>query len=89
MILKQNFYDRSYQEYHALTSIKNYLGERWGFQYAFMNFYTCWLIFPAIGGMVCQCYIIYTGNWFSLISFLYSIIVSIWMTFLQEFWKRK
>jgi hypothetical protein len=31
MILKQNFVDLSFQEYHALTTIKNYLGERWGF----------------------------------------------------------
>ena len=31
MILKQNFIDLYFQEYHAITTIKNYLGERWGF----------------------------------------------------------
>jgi len=31
MILKQNFKDTNFQEYHAITTIKNYFGERWGF----------------------------------------------------------
>jgi hypothetical protein len=30
-MIKQNYWDISPQEYGALTSIKNYLGERWGF----------------------------------------------------------
>jgi len=89
MILKQNYIDLHFQEYHAVTSIKNYLGERWGFQYAFMNFYTCWLIIPAMAGTICQLIIVSTSNWFSLYSFLYSILVSFWLTFFQEFWKRK
>lgn len=46
--IKQNFYDNGYQEYHAITAIKNYLGERWGFQYAFMYYYTAWLIIPSV-----------------------------------------
>jgi hypothetical protein len=29
--LIHNFIDNYYQEYHAITAIKNYLGERWGF----------------------------------------------------------
>ena len=55
-VLKQNFVDHKAQKYDALTSTKNYLGERWGFQYAFMNFYTSWLILPAVFGFMCSWY---------------------------------
>lgn len=53
-IIKQNFLDHKYQEYNAATSIKNYLGERWGFIYAFKYFYTSWLLIPAVMGIFCS-----------------------------------
>lgn len=52
-VLQQNFIDFKNQDYQALTSLKNYLGERWGFQYAFNYFFTCWLILPVIVALPC------------------------------------
>lgn len=33
---KQSFRDDKPQTYYALTALKNYLGERWGFHFAFL-----------------------------------------------------
>ena len=52
-IFKNHFNDLKMQEYRGLTSTKNYFGERWGFQYAFMEFYTAWLIIPAVLSVPC------------------------------------
>lgn len=79
--LSQNYYDGDYQEYHALTAIKNYLGERWGFQYAFMYFYTSWLITPAVGGFICFLWQIKTSESINLMSFSFSILITFWMTY--------
>lgn len=72
-----------------MTAIKNYFGERWGFQYAFMNFYTTWLLLPSLGGVACTWYQFQTGTFITLWSFAFSIFIAIWMTLFQERWKRK
>ena len=72
-----------------MTAIKNYFGERWGFQYAFMNFYTTWLLLPSLGGVACTWYQFQTGTFITLWSFAFSIFIAFWMTIFQERWKRK
>ena len=79
-MLKLNFIDHRYQEFHAISSIKNYLGERWGFQYAFSQFYTAWLVIPATLGLICTLYQIFTNDHITLWSFAYAICMSFWIT---------
>lgn len=86
---KQYFIDNRPQQYFAITAIKNYFGERWGFQYAFMDFYTTWLFVPSFFGFLVTIKMYTTKQDFSLWNFWYSILVSIWITFFEEFWKRK
>jgi hypothetical protein len=42
--------------FSELSSIKNYFGEKIAFYYAWMTYYTVWLIFPAIGGLAITIY---------------------------------
>ena len=88
-MLKFNFIDWKPNEYHAFTAIKNYLGERWGFIYAFKNFYTTCLILPAIYGGLCTLYVMQTGNYITLQSYGFAIFMMIWITLFQEKWIRK
>ena len=86
--LKQNLWDFSPQEYGALTSIKNYLGERWGFQYAFMNFYTSNLMFPALVGLPIFIFMLIHDD-MRISQFLLAVLICFWMTIFIEKWKRK
>ena len=86
--LVQNFWDRSPQEYHAITAIKNYFGERIGFHYAFMTFYNCWLIVPSIGSLIYGLF--YLLKWETqFAAFCFSLGICLWMTMFYERWKRK
>lgn len=53
-MIEQNIRDDKKQTYNALTTIKNYIGEKYAFQYAFLYFYTTWLSIPSFFGVICQ-----------------------------------
>lgn len=77
------------EEFNALNALKNYLGERHGFLYAFKNYYTAWLTIPALLGILLTIESLMTGEYISLHSYLFGIFMSLWITMLIEFWKRK
>jgi hypothetical protein len=79
-MIKMTFTDYKYQEYHAFTAVKNYLGERWGFQYAFYTYYTTYLSIPSVFGLICTWYQYQTGQWITLWSFAYAMLMSLWIT---------
>lgn len=43
-------------QFVQLISIKNYYGEKIAFEQAFTQFYTCWLIYPAVIGLAVTIY---------------------------------
>eukprot|EP00347_Sterkiella_histriomuscorum_P016772 403351910 len=75
-------------EYIELSSIKNYFGEKTGFYFAWMSFYTSWILIPAILGFILTIYqIIFTVD--NIFTSLYSLLVCIWVTIFIERWRRK
>jgi anoctamin-10 len=58
------------------------------FHFAWMSFYTTWLIIPAIGGIIITIYHIIEGV-DSTFNTLYALLVCIWVTVFIERWKRK
>jgi len=54
-----------------------------------MDFYTVWLIIPSIFGVACTAYQFQTGEFITLWSFGFSVLMSFWVTLFQERWKRK
>lgn len=87
-LMWQFFKEGSHYDYNELSAIKNYFGEKIGFHYAWVSFYTAWLIIPVIGGIAITIYQIITGVDTSLTS-LYSLLICIWVTIFIERWKRK
>jgi len=74
-----------------LDHVRSYLGEQIGFYFAWLSFYTKWLIFPAIVGLIC-----FIGNFAvapdTLDSFfvpIYCVILGLWVTLFMEAWKRR
>lgn len=77
------------EEFNAINALKNYFGERQGFLYAFKNYYTAWLTVPALLGIVLTVESFISGEYISLLSYAFAIFMSLWITMLIEFWKRK
>ena len=92
-LMKQMLTESQKMDYTQLIAIKNYFGEKVAFEYAFQTFYTCWLIYPAIGGIIVSLYqlYLYKGgfNEGTLYTFLYSALNSIWISIFIERWRRK
>jgi hypothetical protein len=88
-IIKQNIIQTNAVDFVQLTAIKNYFGEKVGFMYAFVNFYTMWLINPAILGLMVTFRQYQIGSLITLWSFVYALVISIWITVFIEFWKRQ
>jgi hypothetical protein len=76
-------------QFSELSAIKNYFGEKVGFYYAYMSYYTAWLMIPAIPGLAIVIYQSRTGNQDTIFSSLYALLVCIWVTIFIERWKRK
>mmetsp|Transcript_30563 Transcript_30563/g.30004 ORF Transcript_30563/g.30004 Transcript_30563/m.30004 type:complete len:524 (-) Transcript_30563:1445-3016(-) len=71
-----------------LSAYKNYFGEKLAFILAFKVFFTTWMIFPSICGLIISIYQFVAGVDTIYTSF-YAIVISIWMTVFIERWKRK
>ncbi len=75
-------------QFSDISSIKNYFGEKTGFYYAWMSFYTSWLILPAILALMLSIYQnIFTVD--TIFVTIYSLIICLWVTIFIERWKRK
>ncbi|KAK1931660.1 Anoctamin-10 [Phytophthora citrophthora] len=85
--LEQFFLERKSHQYEMLWPLLTYFGEKHAFYYAFMTFYTVWLLPIALIGVACQ--FLWLANDVSFVSPLFAIVVSIWATLMVERWKRK
>ena len=81
-----------------LNVIKDYYGEKMGFYFAWLIHYTGWLIPPMIIGLIFGLSFLLNGltsedkpdNWMNHpASFLYGIVIMIWVTLFNESWIRK
>ena len=50
-LIRTFIFEGNNHRYTELGAIKNYFGEKVGFQYAWMSFYTVWLTLPAAAGI--------------------------------------
>lgn len=79
-----------------LNLIKNYYGEKYAFEFAFLIHYQAWLVIPSFLGVVLICYQLF--RWFRSESIavaldtpwnaIYGIFCVFWATVLVESWKR-
>ena len=82
-------------DYFQLTSINHYFGEKIAFEYAFMSFYSCWMVYPGAFGAVITGYQIYlrifseSQSTITLWAFFYAALISIWVSVFIERWRRK
>jgi hypothetical protein len=88
----------SYTKYfEPINMIKNYYGEKYAFEYAFLIHYAAWLLIPGFLGLmvVIQMFrrFYQTGNFTDAIDTdmngLFGIVLSIWATCFLESWRRK
>lgn len=81
--------------FQPLLEIKNYFGEEIAFYFAWLGFYTLWLLFASIVGIII--FIFWLADKFGpnngSISLwpviIYSIFLAIWSTLFLEYWKRR
>ena len=96
--LIKNFYTPRWVKYiQPLNMIKNYYGEKFAFQFAFLLHYECWLVIPSIGGLLviirmAQEYY-QSGNSDEALDTdangILGLSLAIWATCFFESWKRK
>ena len=79
----------SFVDYVQLTAIKNYFGEKVGFIYAFVYFYTIALSIPAFLGALASLRQYQIDSLITLWSFAYALVISVWITVFIEIWKRQ
>jgi hypothetical protein len=79
--------ERRTHQYEMLWPILTYFGEKHAFYYAFVTFYTAWLLLIAVPGALCQ--LLWLADSLHFVTPLFAVVVSIWATLLVERWKRK
>jgi anoctamin-8 len=72
-----------------LDNIAEYFGENIAFYFAFMAFYTRWLVFPSILGVILFIIQIQSGQFDHWLCAPYAIILMVWICFLLVFWRQK
>lgn len=82
-----------------LNFIANYYGENMAFYFAWLHFYTSWLLIIAVPGLILfiyQMYLIINQYLNDLpysidtpYNFIYCILMAVWSTVLMEVWKRR
>ncbi|KAE8889728.1 hypothetical protein PF005_g271 [Phytophthora fragariae] len=85
--LEQFVFERKRHQYEMLWPLLTYFGEKHAFYYAFVTFYTVWLLPMALVGAICQ--LLWLVDGVSFVPPLFAIVVSIWATLMVERWKRK
>ena len=83
--------------FEPLNMIKNYYGEKYAFEYAFLIHYSAWLLIPGVVGclvVIKMVYSYYKTRTFSDsidtdMNGLFGIFLSIWATCFLESWRRK
>jgi anoctamin-10/anoctamin-7 len=85
---------RPYEQ--PLTDIKDYFGERVGLYFAWLGFYTKWLMIPAFFGTIVQIWSLSVASGEKgeeydpdiAVASVYGLMITIWCTLFTEFWKR-
>lgn len=72
-----------------LDNIAEYYGEGVAFYFAFLAFYTRWLIIPSIIGFVVFCIQMSTGRLDNYYCVPYAIMIMLWASFMLVFWRQK
>ena len=72
-----------------LDSIAEYFGEHIAFYFAYMAFYTRWLVFPSILGVIVFIVQMYENRLDHWLCPIYAIVVMIWACFMLAFWRQK
>ena len=72
-----------------LDRIASYFGEGIAFYFAWLEFYTQWLIIPAICGALLFVGQLYYGEIDIAYAPLFSLSIALWAILLLEFWKRR
>ncbi|GMF10309.1 unnamed protein product [Phytophthora lilii] len=85
--LEQFMFERKRHQYEMLWPLLTYFGEKHAFYYAFVTFYTVWLLPMALLGVTCQ--LLWLAESVNYVPPLFAIVVSIWATLMVERWKRK
>ena len=75
--------------FESLTCLRQYLGEKIAYYFAWKSFLTCSYAITAIPGLLLQLYIWATGSWTSALLALWVILNLIWNSVIIEIWKRK
>mmetsp|Transcript_28020 Transcript_28020/g.42372 ORF Transcript_28020/g.42372 Transcript_28020/m.42372 type:complete len:133 (-) Transcript_28020:1885-2283(-) len=96
--LLRGFLFGTYKKYmYPLNAMKNYYGEKYAFEYAFLLHYQAWLYIPAILGIALFGYQIhryldlrdYKAALDSEWNGVFGLLVALWATCFVESWKRK
>lgn len=74
---------------YPLYLIAAYLGEEEALYFAWQSFYTVWLGYLAIPGIIVSIYQLVTWNVDTVLIPLFGFIVSLWITLMNQMWKRK
>lgn len=72
-----------------LDRIASYFGESIAFYFAWLEFYTNWLLFPAVIGALLFVGQLYWGEIDIAYAPLFSLFIALWAILLLEFWKRR
>lgn len=87
--LDDYFIEGKGQNFSSVTSLRQYLGEKISFFFAWKSFTTCFLLFLAIPGTILQAFLVYHHSYNSELLPFWVFYVSLWSTIIVEFWKRK
>jgi len=77
------------QNFSSVTYLKQYLGEKISFYFAWRSFCTCFFLPLAIPGLALQIYILGWSAYHSELLPFWVFFVSLYTTIMVEFWKRK
>lgn len=72
-----------------LDSIAEYFGENVAFYFAYMSFYTRWLVFPSILGLIVFAVQMQSGHMDNSLCPIFAVFVVLWACFMLAFWRQK
>ncbi len=72
-----------------LDNIAEYYGENVAFHYAYMAYYTRWLMVPSVLGLIVFIFQLHDRKLDHWLCLPYSIFIMIWASFMLTFWRQK